>query len=317
MCVTSSRQDVCFIGSSRIFVEGQLINIFSLSGLCNDLCCSYSALKASIENTLVIGCNWVPIKLYLQNRWQARIGCSLPIPGLERVLGIMCIIRTVFSHSPFYLKRNPRPTQMKWLTPRPLQSTIFPCCSLSPVTEWKPKWQLPPWSGGGWRREGRAEQSDSACKGAPNLFSLMVTGACLHFVHVFMLGFSGGRTIRQGGLELPSTWFYGLGLITAPLWSSFSLTCKMRGLSWWSWTPILFSSFSSSVFFSIFPINPQWFLSWDLLSGLGGRGVKVSSPTQVSTQVTCFLCFPGQLTPLQASQKPDGLMASRAQSWLP
>lgn len=117
------------------------------------------------------------------------------------------------------------------------------------------------------------------------------------------LVFSGGRTTRQGGLELPSTWFYGLGAVTALLWCSFSLTCKMRGLSWWSWTPILFSSFSSSVFFSIFPINPQWFLSWNLLWPWRQRGQKLVAPPRCH-QVTCFLCFPGQLTPLRASQKP-------------
>lgn len=131
----------------------------------------------------------------------------------------------------------------------------------------------------------------------------MIVGTCLHFAHVFMFGFQWWKNQQAEGSDLPSTWFYGLGAITAPLWASFSLTCEMRGLSWWSWTPILFSSFSSSVFFSIFPINPRWFLSWNLLWPWMQRGHKLVAPPRCHW-VTCFLCLPGQLTSLRASQKP-------------
>lgn len=123
------------------------------------------------------------------------------------------------------------------------------------------------------------------------------------------LVFSGGRTTRQGGLELPSTWFYGLGAVTALLWCSFSLTCKMRGLSWWSWTPILFSSFSSSVFFSIFPINPPVIPELEFTLALEAEGSKVSSPTQVS---------PGYLFSLLpwSTHSPQSIPETLMTSWL-
>ena len=131
----------------------------------------------------------------------------------------------------------------------------------------------------------------------PYLLSLMITGTSLHFVHVFMFGFQWWRNHQAGRLG-PA-----IHLFLWPWSSHCSSLAFVRGLSGWSWTPILFSTFSSSVFFSVFPINPQWFLSWDLLWPWRQRGHKLAAPPRCH-RVTCFLCLPGQLTSLRASQKP-------------
>lgn len=123
-------------------------------------------------------------------------GCSLPIPGLERVLGIMCIIRTVFSHSPFYLRGTQGHPDEVTNPKTHCKAPYFHAVLSVPVTEWKPS-DSSLHGVGGWRREeGQAEVTVPVRP--PNLFSLMVTGACLHFVHVFMLGFQWWKNHQAG-----------------------------------------------------------------------------------------------------------------------
>lgn len=131
----------------------------------------------------------------------------------------------------------------------------------------------------------------------PYLLSLMITGTSLHFVHVFMFGFQWWR--NHPGRKAWTC--HPLGSMA--LEQSLLLSGLREGLVW-----MILNSHSVLDFFfkcvlQRLPMNPQWFLSWDLLWSWRQRGHKLAAPPRCH-RVTCFLCLPGQLTSLRASQKP-------------